>query len=39
MSDFDFDFEPQKPTNMQQILDKHDKESIDWDNFDVPNNQ
>lgn len=22
--------------NMQDVLDKHDKSSVDWDNFDAP---
>ena len=33
-SDFDFDFNNNKPnTNMEDIMDKVDKFSIDWDNF------
>lgn len=38
-SDFeDFDFDNHKPNpNMEDILDKVDKFSIDWDNFDAPN--
>ena len=38
-SDFDFDFNNNKPnTNMEDIMDKVDKFSIDWDNFQPPNN-
>lgn len=37
--DFDFDFEqPKTNNNMEDILQKVDKFSIDWDNFDAPNN-
>lgn len=35
--EFDFEFDHAKPHNMEEIMDKVDKFSIDWDNFDVPN--